>query len=202
MTTPSYDIKYTGFPPIFLNAYIIGQLENYNILTGYEQMSPIFPTSPTNIEDMFKNYIGSPGVDDPLLIQYEKLVRFRTTPFYRNKKEQLIYYMYSTNLSKVMNSYRIISDALDREDAAAQDVNAWLIREYQNIESNATYSSNLRGIPNTVFFHNIKVYQADETRDVMELVSARTVYVNKLIIEYDYHTKDKYVDGVNVNPYT
>lgn len=202
MSTPSYDIKYTGFPPIYLNAYVVGQLTRFNILTGSEQMNPIFPTSPTNIEDMFKNYIGAPGVDDPLLIQYEKLIRFRTTPFYRNKKEQLVYYLYSTNLSKVMNAYRVISDALDREDAAAQDINYWIIKEYEKIDSDPSYKSLLKDVPNNVFFHNLKVYQADETRDVMELVSARTVYVNKLIIEYDYHTKDKYVNGENVNPYT
>jgi hypothetical protein len=127
MTELSYNVQYTGFPPTFVNAYIVAQLKNYNILSGFEQMTPIFPTSPTNIEDVFKNYIGAPGVGDPLLIQYERLIRFRTTPFYRNKKEQLVYYLYSTNLAKTMDAHRIISDALDREDATAQDVNQWKI---------------------------------------------------------------------------
>jgi hypothetical protein len=36
-------------------------------------------------------------------------------------------------------------------------------------------------------FHSTRVYQADESRDVAELASARTLFVNKLIIEYDYH---------------
>jgi hypothetical protein len=44
-------------------------------------------------------------------------------------------------------------------------------------------------VPN-VFFHNIKVYQADEARDIAELASARTLFLNKLVIEYDYHTSD------------
>jgi hypothetical protein len=43
-----------------------------------------------------------------------------------------------------------------------------------------------------IFFHNTRVYQADETRDIMELASARTVYSNKLIIEYDYHSVNPY----------
>lgn len=173
-------VSTTAFPPTFVNSYIVAQLSEFGILSGFEQMTPIFPTSPTNIEDVFKNYIGAPGVGDPLLIQYERLIRFRTTPFYRNKKEQLIYYLYSTNLTKVMDAHRIITDALDREDAAGQDVNAWVA------DNKTTFPGSIIN----VYFHNFRVYQADETRDILELASARTVYANKLIIEYDYHTKD------------
>ena len=77
-----------------------------------------------------------------------------------------------------MDSHRIITDDLDREDSAAQDINAYCA-------SIATAQ-----LPFNVYFHNVRVYQADETRDVLDLASARTVFANKLIIEYDYHTKD------------
>lgn len=171
------NITDTAFPPFFINQYVVEQLRLFGILSGTEQMVPIFPTSPTNIEEVFKNYVGAPGVEDPVLIQYERLIRFRPSPFYRRKREQIVYYLYCTDLSKIMSSHRIITDALDREDSAAQDINA--------------YCASIAG-PNptfNVFFHNVKVYQADETRDLIELASARTVYANKLIIEYDYHTK-------------
>jgi hypothetical protein len=171
-------IKDTAFPPFFINQYVIGQLELFGILAGTEQMTPIFPTAPINIEEVFKNYIGAPGIDDPVLIQYERLIRFRPGPFYRRKREQLIYYLYCTDLSKIMDSHRIITDALDREDSAGQDINAFCA-------DLSTSDSQFN-----IFFHNVRVYQADETRDVLELASARTVYANKLIIEYDYHTKD------------
>lgn len=170
-------ITATGFPPKFLNAYVVAQLEEFGILSGYEQMVPIFPTAPTNIEDVFKNYVGAPGVNDPVLIQYEKLVRFRPNPFYRHKREQLVYYIYSTSLDKVMNSSRVIYEALDREDAAAQDINAWLSEHKEEFDNNLN-----------VFFHNLRVYQTDETRDILNPVSNRTMYVNKMIVEYDYHT--------------
>jgi len=166
----------TSFPPIFINQYVVEQLKQFDILSGFEQMIPIFPTTPTNIEDVFKNYIGAPGIDDPLLIQYERLIRFRPTPFYRHKREQTVYYLYCTDLSKITDAHRIISDALDREDAAAQDVNAFCA------------DASTEQLPFNIFFHNIRVYQADETRDILELASARTVYANKLIIEYDYHS--------------
>jgi hypothetical protein len=181
------DVRLTAFPPTFINQYIVGQLELFDILSGFEQMTPLFPTSPTNIEDVFKNYIGAPGIDDPLLIQYERLIRFRPSPFYRRKREQLVYYLYCTDLSKIMDAHRIITEALDREDSAAQDVNAFC--------ADASTAQN----PFNVYFHNIRVYQADETRDILELASARTVYANKLIIEYDYHTKDLVLTDPN-NP--
>jgi hypothetical protein len=191
----TYNMKTTAFPPFFINQYVVQQLQDFGIFSGFEQMTPIFPTSPTNIEDVFKNYIGAPGVGDPLLIQYERLIRFRVGPFYPRKREQLIYYLYCTDLSKINNAHRIITDALDREDSAGQDVNA-LCAEL----STST-------IPFNVFFHNVRVYQADETRDILELASARTVYSNKLIIEYDYHVKNSIPDPDNpgqylTNPYT
>ena len=186
------NILSTGFPPTFINQYVVGQLELFGILSGNEQMVPILPTSPTNIEDVFKNYVAAPGVSDPLIIQYERLIRFRPSPFYRNKREQVVYYLYCTNLSKITDAHRVITDSLDREDSAGQDVNAWCAQ------------SDIPGVPFNVYFHNIRVYQADETRDVMQMASARTLYVNKLIIEYDYHTKDNItVNGVAYqNPYT
>lgn len=55
----TYDIKNTSFPPFFINQYTVEQLQQFSILSGFEQMTPIFPTSPTNIEDVFKNYIGT-----------------------------------------------------------------------------------------------------------------------------------------------
>jgi hypothetical protein len=178
MSSYTPNVLNTAFPPLFVNQYIVEQLQLFGILAGTEQMTPIFPTSPTNIEDVFKNYIGAPSVDDPLLIQYERLIRFRPTPFYRRKREQVVYYLYCTDLSKIMDAHRIITDALDREDSAAQDINAFC--------AEASTSQ----LPFNIFFHNIRVYQADETRDILELASARTVYANNLIVEYDYHTKD------------
>lgn len=176
------DITSTGFPPIFVNAYVVAQLEEFGLLNVKRGMSPIFPTSPTNIEDVYREHIDNAGVEDPVLIQYERLMRFRTTPFYRNKREQLIYYVYCTNLSKSFDVTRVISDALDREDSAGQDVNAWLgSNEILDPNSGTAITPN-------VFFHSFRTYQTDETRDLLNSVSAKTVYINKIIVEYDYHT--------------
>jgi len=183
----------TGYPPYFVNGYIKAQLQKFNILSGTEQMSPIFPTSPTNIDEVFKNYIAPAGVQSPLLIQYERLLRLRTSPFYVKKREQLALYLYSAELSKVLDAHRIISMALDREDAAAEDVNKWA-------SENVISDTRNNAAPQNVHFHSFRVYQAGETRDIVNLASARTIYANKLIVEYDYHVVLRTSDFTDQDP--
>ena len=177
------EIMTTGYPPYFVRGYIVKQLEEFSILTGREQMNPIFPTTPTNIEDVFKNYLGSPGVEDPVLIQYERLIKQRSGPFYRKKMDQLVLYVYSTSLSKVIDTERVIVEALDREDAAAQDVNLWMAE-------NVLKDDNNNIITNNVLFHNFRVFQINESREISTLKTAKTLYGTKVILEYSYHTKD------------
>ena len=188
--------SYTAFPPDLINAYVKAQLERFGIVIAKpDSMGPIFPTAPSNIDDVYKNYINSPQIGTPLYMQYERMLRFRPSTFYRHKREQLMYYLYCANQPTIFDANRVITEALDREDSAAQDVNTWLAE-------NPVINGDGSAVPHNIFFHRFRVYQADESRDVVELASARTVYANKLIVEYDYHTKD-YFDqsGKKLNPY-
>lgn len=178
-------VSTTGFPPRFLNRYVTAQLAEFGIIDSAPEIplqagfDPMVPAQfPTNIEDLYNDTIQIRNTPSPILIVYDRMIRFRPTTFYRHKREQLIYFIYSTDVAKLMDSVRIITDALDREDSAAQDVNKWL------------QDNPISGVTTNVFFHNIRVYQADESRDVAELASARTLFVNKIIVEYDYHTKN------------
>ena len=175
----------TGFPPTFLNKYVLSELAYYNLIADSDLVnpSPMVPAQfPTNIEDLYNDNIQIRQTESPVLIVYDRLMRFRPTPFYAHKREQLIYFIYSTDVAKLINSVRVISNALDREDASAQDINSYSI-------ANPVLDSNGDTIPYNIYFHNTRVYQADESRDVAELASARTLFVNKLIVEYDYHIK-------------
>jgi hypothetical protein len=165
------------FPPHWINEYLYKQLSKYEGINmsegaGINGVVPIFAVTPTNTEEIYKNLTQSIPVEQPLLIQYDRLIRFRTNSFYPRKREQLLYYLYSTDLATVNYANILISQLLDREDVSAQALN--------------NYPSDL-SLTRNVFFHATRVYQADETRDVIELASARTVFINKLIIEYDYH---------------
>ena len=155
---------------------------NVASIAASEQLSPMIPAIiPTNIEDLYNDRIEIRQTPDPILIVYDRLMRFRPTPFYLQKREQLIYFIYSTDVGKLIDTVRVISNALDREDSSAEDVNRYNINN-PILDANADIST-----PFNVMFHSTRVYQADESRDVAELASARTLFVNKLIVEYDYH---------------
>jgi hypothetical protein len=172
------------YPPRWVNSYIATKLGEYidTGVSGSPSLVPVLATSPSNTDEIWSQLINSSPTSNPLLIQYDRLMRFRASPFYEIKKEQIMYYLYSTNLEYVNNAVIVISQLLDREDVAAQDLNSWCV-------ANSGTHPLLKDRIHNVFFHNIRVYQADETRDVTELASARAVYVNKIIIEYDYHPK-------------
>ena len=253
----------TGFPPTFLNKYILSELEYYGLISDIDLINPT-PMIPaqvsTNIEDLYNDSIQIRQAESPILIVYDRLMRFRPTSFYLHKREQLIYFIYSTDVGKLIDTVRVISSALDREDSSAKDVNAYNFmnptltissppitysaktisnkaltnkfatittstahnlevgdaveitgldatfngihyvrdktattfkfkKDAANVASIAASGSVLQKeyIPYNIAFHSTRVYQADESRDVAELASARTLFVNKLIIEYDYH---------------
>lgn len=179
--------KNLPYPPHWINAYVFAKLSEYDDIgiSSTQQVVPIFATGPTNIEDVYKNVMQYTNIDKPLVIQYDRLIRFRPSVFYAHKREQVVYYLYSTSIENINNANIVISQLLDREDAAAQDINKWSRENAGSMQ-----------VPNNVFFHNVKVYQVDEARDVLELASARTIFVNKIIIEYDYHINwDKSFDN-------
>ncbi len=165
------------YPPKRVNKFIFQELAKYDDIgvSAISQLVPIFATSPINTEEIYKNVIQATNISEPLVIIYDRLITFRPSVFYPHKREQLIYYLYSTSLANVNNANIVISQLLDREDASAQDMNTWCTLN----KGSENYN---------VYFHNTKVYQAQEARDVLDLASARTIFVNKLIIEYDYHT--------------
>jgi hypothetical protein len=168
------------YPPHWINSYLFSKLSEYDDIgiSATQQLVPIFATSPTSTEEIYKNVAEATNISEPLMIQYDRLIRFRPNAFYPVKREQLLYYLYSTSIANVNNANIVISQLLDREDAAAEELNRW-----------ASENADSLNVPHNVYFHNIKVYQADEARDVLELASARTIFINKLIIEYDYHAK-------------
>jgi hypothetical protein len=265
----------TGFPPTFLNRYILSELEYYGLISDMDLINPT-PMIPaqvsTNIEDLYNDSIQIRQSESPILIVYDRLMRFRPTQFYLHKREQLIYFIYSTDVGKLIDTVRVISSALDREDSSAQDVNSYnflnpllkassppIVFSSKNISNKALdgriatittstahgleegdaveitgimtgtppiLDTRFNGIqyvtdrvsdtvfrftkdlsydvegfstaasgsilkkestPFNVAFHSTRVYQADESRDVAELASARTLFVNKVIVEYDYH---------------
>lgn len=189
--------SYLPYPPHWINAYLKQELEKYVDIgvSETQALSPIFATTPTNINELWNQVLQSGSVSNPLIIQYEHLMRLRTRPFYQIRKEQLVYYLYSDTTANIYNAINVMTYLFDREDEAAQDLNKWCAQNVATV-----------GQPHNVYFHNMRVFHLDESRDIIELGSAKTFTANKIIIEYDYHVKTGPVTipgtlDTTVNPY-
>ena len=171
----------TFFPGFIVNGYIEEQLKAFEVVSPNQTFSPFIPVMSSNIDDLYGEFLNTDSAL-PIYIAYDKLSRFRPSTFYRHKREQLVYTVHGPQ-DKVFAATRIIQAALDREDSAAQDVNLWA-------SENIGLISGSSQITQSIFFHNFKTFQMDESRDLLELSAVRAIYRNKIVVEYDYHTSD------------
>jgi len=193
LKVPSKRVGSLPDPAYWLREFIFNELKEYPVeevaVADGQEVNPIVPAlSPTSPEDLYSQIVGSSGLANPLWIQYDKLMRFRTSPFYRVKKEQLILSIINLDEEVVLNVTSIIEQLLDREDQAAQDLNKWASRFELHEDK-----------PHNVFFHKIRVFKADESRDLLELNSANLAFARtRLIIEFDYHASDPVHEYIEV----
>lgn len=174
---------------------------------------PFLPTMPTDLQattDGF-SYTKLMGDDtnqryffNGAVAIYDRMFRMRKTAFPYIKSEQTLYYFYSINdqaVQKLIEMTQTIQDILDRGDDAAQDLNSWVSKLYISQGSRvAPIVDPVTGLENILrvvsikgedfllpYFHSIKVYQLQETRDIVDFATARTYAGNKIIIDYDWH---------------
>jgi hypothetical protein len=102
----------------------------------------------------------------------------RRSPFPHVKCEQLLYYFYATQ-ENVTESMVKLQEAvlrlMDRGDETAEEINDW------------AKGKTIGGLQPKFYFHNFKVYQLEEVRDIIDFGTARTYGGNKIIIDFDYH---------------
>lgn len=168
------------YAPFWIKEYLVEEILKYQ---GFESVIAV-PSSATSIQDIVKNYKKFPDV----VIQYDKLFKMKRDSFYAIKCEQMQVYLYGLP-EKVYQAEAIIRELLDRSDAAAQDLNLWASeRQAGNNPLLKDPSKANSGImTHNVFFHNFKVYQLEEVRDLGQIDSLRGYAVSKLLIDYDYH---------------
>jgi hypothetical protein len=160
-------------PVLWINAYLQEKLEGL----GFDTV-PFFPTTPSTINDVTE-YFPPGGV----MCTYDRLLRMRKNPFPHIKCEELLYYFYATAENSIINMVKItekVNRLLDREDESAEELNAWCKQKGSIVVEGVSLE------PNFVF-HSFKVFQLQETRDIINFATARTYGGNKLVIYYDYH---------------
>lgn len=196
-------------PHIFLNKYMqdrIAELSN----TGL----PFLPTMPTDFAgtvgdiDVITETNGSLPSGQTMAV-YDRMFKLRRQAFPHFKYEQVLYYFYSYGVDDLFRIQQQSQDLLDRGDESAQEINAWIKSVWKSKGSNydpsngreilyfgaeapdtnpdGTINPNAEGWFALPFFHEIKVFQLEEARDIVDFGSARTWAGNKLIIDYCWH---------------
>lgn len=164
-------------PVLWINKYLQAKLSDL----GFSSV-PFFPTSPSTIDSLTQSFTETNGV----MATYDRMFKMNRKNFPHIKCEQLLYYFYATQENSITNMVQvteIIYRLLDRFDESAEEVNDWCSNRRIDVGNNG--SQNL--IDNIFYFHNFKVYQLEETRDIVDFGTARTYAGNKIIIEFDYH---------------
>jgi hypothetical protein len=163
-------------PVLWINKYLEA---NIPLLSNIEV--PLFPSSPTALSDLQQSF-PTGGV----MGTWDRLIKMNRKGFPHIKCEQLLYYFYATAENSVENMIQIqeaVFRLMDRFDETAEEINNWCSNRQVNIGTNA--NPNL--IDSMFYFHNFKVYQLEETRDIIDFGTARTYGGNKIIIDFDYH---------------
>jgi hypothetical protein len=178
-------------PPTIINKYLAAKLDpNF----GGEGTTYFFPTLPTEIDALTQTFPDS----NEVFAVYDRMFKMRRMPFPYIKCEQLLYYFYAVGedaTTKMVITQQQISDLLDNGDDSAKDLNEWAAQNKRPSnepisQDPAIFSPSGKywddeSLP--IFFHNFKIYQLEETRDIVDFGTARTYAGNKIIIDYDWH---------------
>lgn len=172
-------------PVLWINHYLQTKLATLDTGIGV----PFFPSRPASIDELTEQWITVDNNIYPyagVMATWDRLIKMRRGPFPHIRSEQILYYFYATESNvteQMVQTQELILRLLDRGDESAEDLNRWAANNQINVGTQQ--SPNL--LSNKFYFHNLKVYQLEETRDIIDFGTARTYGGNKIIIEYTYH---------------
>ncbi len=183
-------------PGLWVNRYLQEKIFEVTKNNSQQQQGiaiPFFPTKPGTIDDLTEQWVVIPTGEidiatglsvservpyQGVLAVYDRLIRMRRSPFPHIKCEQLLYYFYATENTVTNNMVQIqeaVLRLMDRGDETAEEINNW------------AKGKTIGNLQPKFYFHNFKVYQLEEVRDIIDFGTARTYGGNKIIIDFDYH---------------
>lgn len=174
------------YPPVLINEYLAEKIPN-RIPNSFAGSMKFFPTLPTDINSLTE---GFPEAASDVFAVYDRMLKMRRGPFPHIKQEQLLYYFYKMNSDPeaLIETTQIVADLLDRGDESAEEINAWMKTKIDPLTGLITFGTGrLAREFKPVYFHNLKIYQLQETRDIVDFGTARTYAGNKIVIDYTYH---------------
>jgi hypothetical protein len=177
-------------PVLWINKYL---QEKIGLMTGYT-MEAFFPTGPSTLETLQKQF------PEGNMVVWDRMFRMRRGAFPHIKCEQVLYYFYAMgdnsgvpSIVRMINIQEAVLRLMDRGDESAEDLNKWA----RNNPINFGTPQNPDFVTCKFYFHNFKIYQLEEARDIVDFGTARTYAGNKIIIDYDYHPMQDIIDSAN-----
>jgi hypothetical protein len=172
-------------PALWINKYLQAQIADIFKSDTEEDFAtfPFFPSTPSTIDDLTE-YFGNST--QGIAATWDRLIKMNKKGFPHIKCEQLLYYFYATGNNPIEKMVRIQESVLrlmDRFDETAEEINSWCSNRQINV---GTQNAPIL-LDNQFYFHNFKVYQIQETKDIIDFGTARTFGGNKIIIDFDYH---------------
>jgi len=168
-------------PVLWINKYLGEKIPD---LAGVEDF-PFFPTLPSTIDDLTETF---PNGD--IFVTYDRMLKMNRKSFPHIKCEQILYYFYAVGSQpaiKTLKTTEAIFRLLDRFDESAEEINSWCSNRRIRLTPQKDGVEQITDLDNIFYFHNFRVYQLEETRDIIDFGTARTYAGNKIIIEFDYH---------------
>lgn len=174
-------------PMLWINKYLQEKLTVIPTVLGDSSGLgvPFFPSSPSSIDDLTEQWVVINDVRYPtagVLATWDRMFRMRRSPFPHIKSEQALYYFYATadNVTETMVQVQeLVYRLLDRGNESAEELNEWA--------KSKAGTADVGGFRPKFYFHDFKVYQLEEVRDIIDFGTARTYGGNKIIIDYTYH---------------
>lgn len=178
-------------PILWINTYFQEKLTaEFAGLNLPEFTVPFFPTGPSTIDELTETFPSSSGT----MCVYDRMFKMRRKAFPHIKCEQILYYFYALQSAPTLTMIQIQEIAFrlfDRGDESAEDINAYF--KGRTIDVADIDGSTITLSPN-FYFHEFKVFQLEESRDIIDFGTARTYAGNKIILDYDYHYIQDYND--------
>lgn len=200
--------SFLNTPILWINAYLQEKLATFVSPTGSDLVSsgtdevglgvPFFPTRPSTIDELTEQWVVIDDVRYPfagVFAVWDRMFRMRRRAFPHRKEEQVLYYFYGTQSGVeryMIQVQEAILRLMDRGDESAQEINEWARKKGP---LNVGTQANPVLVTNKFFFHEFKVYQLEEARDIVDFGTARTYGANKVIIDYSYHQDDEILNS-------
>jgi len=169
-------------PVLWINKYLQEQIADIFKSDSGDDFAtfPFFPSTPSTIDDLTE-YFGQST--QGVAATWDRLIKMNRKGFPHIKSEQLLYYFYATGdnpIEKMVKIQEAVLRLMDRFDETAEEINNWCSNHQIRLSPTEV-------VDNIFYFHSFKVYQLEETRDIIDFGTARTFGGNKIIIDFEYH---------------